>query len=67
MDSGDWDDLRREARRLEGDLDVRLSSYGKLGGLLSLFALFLSLISSPILVELACTDPQRVMLMRELR
>ncbi|ERM97706.1 hypothetical protein AMTRI_Chr09g39040 [Amborella trichopoda] len=27
-----WDDLRKEARRLEGDLDVRLSSYAKLGG-----------------------------------
>ncbi|KAM0934417.1 putative golgi SNAP receptor complex, subunit 1 [Dioscorea sansibarensis] len=31
MNSGDWDELRREARRLEGDLDVRLSSYAKLG------------------------------------
>lgn len=30
--SGDWDELRREARRLEGELDVRLSSYAKLGG-----------------------------------
>ncbi|KAG6505959.1 hypothetical protein ZIOFF_031272 [Zingiber officinale] len=28
----DWDELRREARRIEGDLDVRLSSYAKLGG-----------------------------------
>ncbi|XP_058086166.1 Golgi SNAP receptor complex member 1-2-like [Magnolia sinica] len=28
----DWDELRKEARRLEGDLDVRLSSYAKLGG-----------------------------------
>ncbi|URE24889.1 hypothetical protein MUK42_25570 [Musa troglodytarum] len=27
----DWDELRREARRIEGDLDVRLSSYAKLG------------------------------------
>lgn len=26
-----WDELRREARRLEGDLDVRLSAYAKLG------------------------------------
>ncbi|KAJ0962153.1 hypothetical protein J5N97_029981 [Dioscorea zingiberensis] len=31
MAFSDWDDLRREARRLEGDLDVRLSSYAKLG------------------------------------
>ncbi|KAG6533386.1 Golgi SNAP receptor complex member 1-2-like [Zingiber officinale] len=30
--AGDWDELRREARRIEGDLDVRLSSYAKLGG-----------------------------------
>ncbi|KAJ4746837.1 Golgi SNAP receptor complex member 1 [Rhynchospora pubera] len=28
--TGDWDDLRRVARKLEGDLDVRLSSYAKL-------------------------------------
>ncbi|XP_077246280.1 Golgi SNAP receptor complex member 1-2-like isoform X2 [Tasmannia lanceolata] len=27
----EWDDLRKEAGRLEGDLDVRLSSYAKLG------------------------------------
>ncbi|MQM17317.1 hypothetical protein Taro_050286, partial [Colocasia esculenta] len=31
-DSSQWDELRREARRLEGDLDVRLSAYAKLGG-----------------------------------
>ncbi|XP_039134908.1 pheromone-processing carboxypeptidase KEX1-like [Dioscorea cayenensis subsp. rotundata] len=31
MDFGDWDNLRREAYRLERDLDVRLSSYAKLG------------------------------------
>ncbi|XP_072960525.1 Golgi SNAP receptor complex member 1-2-like [Typha angustifolia] len=30
--AGEWDELRKEARRLEGDLDVRLSSYAKLGG-----------------------------------
>eukprot|EP00252_Welwitschia_mirabilis_P012354 TRINITY_DN2737_c0_g4_i1.p1 TRINITY_DN2737_c0_g4~~TRINITY_DN2737_c0_g4_i1.p1 ORF type:complete len:241 (-),score=50.30 TRINITY_DN2737_c0_g4_i1:75-797(-) len=30
-----WDDLRREARKIEGDLDVKLSSYAKLGGRLS--------------------------------
>ncbi|OAY72280.1 Golgi SNAP receptor complex member 1-2 [Ananas comosus] len=30
--AADWDELRREARRLEGQLDVRLSSYAKLGG-----------------------------------
>ncbi|KAJ4800338.1 Golgi SNAP receptor complex member 1 [Rhynchospora pubera] len=28
--TGNWDDLRRVARKLEGDLDVRLSSYAKL-------------------------------------
>ncbi|KAL6004349.1 hypothetical protein ACLOJK_004900 [Asimina triloba] len=27
----EWDELRKDARRLEGDLDVRLSSYAKLG------------------------------------
>lgn len=31
MDSGDWDDLCLEAHHLGGDLDVRLSSYAKLG------------------------------------
>ncbi|GBG61400.1 hypothetical protein CBR_g20431 [Chara braunii] len=30
-----WEDLRREARKLEGDLDVKLSSYSKLGSMLS--------------------------------
>ncbi|WOK98721.1 Golgi SNAP receptor complex member 1-2-like isoform X2 [Canna indica] len=30
--ASNWDELRREARRIEGDLDVRLSSYAKLGG-----------------------------------
>lgn len=30
-----WEDLRREARKLEGDLDVKLSSYAKLCSLLS--------------------------------
>lgn len=34
MDAG-WEELRREARKLEGDLDVRLSSYAKLGGRLA--------------------------------
>lgn len=28
----EWDELRKEARRLEGELEVRLSSYAKLGG-----------------------------------
>jgi hypothetical protein len=32
--TSDWDDLRRVARKLEGDLDVRLSSFAKLGGML---------------------------------
>ncbi|RWR80819.1 Golgi SNAP receptor complex member 1-2-like protein isoform X1 [Cinnamomum micranthum f. kanehirae] len=27
----EWDELRKEARKIEGDLDVRLSSYAKLG------------------------------------
>ncbi|KAK2978811.1 hypothetical protein RJ640_006773, partial [Escallonia rubra] len=26
-----WEELRKEARKIEGDLDVKLSSYGKLG------------------------------------
>ncbi|KAF3582730.1 hypothetical protein DY000_02036018 [Brassica cretica] len=26
-----WEELRREARKIEGDLDVKLSSYAKLG------------------------------------
>ncbi|XP_078167523.1 Golgi SNAP receptor complex member 1-2-like isoform X2 [Carex rostrata] len=30
--TSNWDDLRRSARKLEGDLDVRLSSYAKLSG-----------------------------------
>lgn len=30
-----WEELRKEARKLEGDLDVKLSSYAKLGGMLS--------------------------------
>jgi hypothetical protein len=34
VDTG-WEDLRREARKLEGDLDVKLSSYAKLGGMLA--------------------------------
>ena len=25
-----WEELRREARKIEGDLDVKLSSYAKL-------------------------------------
>eukprot|EP00245_Coleochaete_scutata_P005283 TRINITY_DN18727_c0_g1_i1.p1 TRINITY_DN18727_c0_g1~~TRINITY_DN18727_c0_g1_i1.p1 ORF type:complete len:236 (+),score=42.43 TRINITY_DN18727_c0_g1_i1:216-923(+) len=33
-EEGKWEDLRREARKLEGDLDVKLSSYAKLGGML---------------------------------
>lgn len=32
----EWDELRKEARRLEGELEVRLSSYAKLGGSISL-------------------------------
>ncbi|QCE02969.1 Golgi SNAP receptor complex member 1-2 isoform X2 [Vigna unguiculata] len=27
-----WEELRKEARKIEGDLDVKLSSYAKLGG-----------------------------------
>jgi len=26
-----WEELRREARKIEGDLDVKLNSYAKLG------------------------------------
>ncbi|MCO5587523.1 hypothetical protein L7F22_041473 [Adiantum nelumboides] len=32
---GRWEDLRREARKLESDLDMKLSSYAKLGGMLA--------------------------------
>ncbi|XP_024523007.1 Golgi SNAP receptor complex member 1-2 isoform X3 [Selaginella moellendorffii] len=37
MEEGDvrWEELRREARKIEGDLDVKLSSYAKLGGMLA--------------------------------
>ncbi|KAJ7568287.1 hypothetical protein O6H91_01G026000 [Diphasiastrum complanatum] len=37
MEEGDtrWEDLRKEARKIEGDLDVKLSSYAKLGGMLA--------------------------------
>lgn len=34
LDTG-WEELRREARKLEGDLDLKLSSYAKLGGMLA--------------------------------
>ncbi|OAE35111.1 hypothetical protein AXG93_763s1450 [Marchantia polymorpha subsp. ruderalis] len=30
-----WEELRKEARKIEGDLDVKLSSYAKLGGMLA--------------------------------
>lgn len=32
---GGWEDLRKEARKIEGDLDVKLSSYAKVGGMLA--------------------------------
>lgn len=37
MEEGDlgWEELRKEARKIEGDLDVKLSSYAKLGGMLA--------------------------------
>ncbi|KAL3680560.1 hypothetical protein R1sor_023516 [Riccia sorocarpa] len=31
-----WEELRKEARKIEGDLDVKLSSYAKLGGMLAI-------------------------------
>ncbi|CAN8318580.1 unnamed protein product [Cochlearia groenlandica] len=31
MQESGWEELRREARKIEGDLDVKLSSYAKLG------------------------------------
>ncbi|CAM6039359.1 unnamed protein product [Sphagnum compactum] len=34
-DGGSWEELRKEARKIEGDLDVKLSSYNKLGGMLA--------------------------------
>lgn len=43
-----WEELRREARKIEGDLDVKLSSYAKLGARFtqggSLFYIFVFLI-----------------------
>lgn len=30
-----WEELRKEARKIEGDLDVKLSSYAKLGARLT--------------------------------
>ncbi|KAE8693966.1 Golgi SNAP receptor complex member 1-2 [Hibiscus syriacus] len=41
-----WEELRKEARKIEGDLDVKLSSYAKLGarfnpGGLLIFLLFI--------------------------
>lgn len=44
-----WEELRKEARKIEGDLDVKLSSYAKLGarftqgGSLSSFIIILPL------------------------
>jgi hypothetical protein len=34
-DGGSWEELRKEARKIEGDLDVKLSSYNKLRGTLA--------------------------------
>jgi Golgi SNAP receptor complex protein 1 len=34
-DGGSWEKLRKEARKIEGDLDVKLSSYNKLRGMLA--------------------------------
>jgi len=30
LQESEWEELRREARKLEGDLDVKLSSYARL-------------------------------------
>lgn len=30
-----WEELRKDARKIEGDLDVKLSSYAKLGARLT--------------------------------
>lgn len=53
-----WEELRREARKIEGDLDVKLSSYAKLGARFtqggSLFLLNFS-VSSFFLFVLRCT------------
>lgn len=35
VSNGGWEDLRKEARKIEGDLDVKLSSYAKVGGMLA--------------------------------
>lgn len=36
-----WEELRREARKIEGDLDVKLSSYAKLGARFTQGGLFI--------------------------
>lgn len=35
-----WEELRKEARKIEGDLDVKLSSYAKLGARFSQGTIF---------------------------
>lgn len=45
-----WEELRREARKIEGDLDVKLSSYAKLGARFTQGGSFLISISFDFIV-----------------
>lgn len=42
-----WEELRKEARKIEGDLDVKLSSYAKLGARVTQGGLLLLSSSNP--------------------
>lgn len=52
-----WEELRKEARKIEGDLDVKLSSYAKLGarvtqgGILHFLLFFFFRILASIIME----------------
>lgn len=45
-----WEELRREARKIEGDLDVKLSSYAKLGARFTQGGSFLISLSFDLIV-----------------
>jgi len=45
-----WEELRKEARKIEGDLDVKLSSYAKLGARFTQGGLSSSSSSSPSII-----------------
>lgn len=44
-----WEELRKEARKIEGDLDVKLSSYAKLGSRFTQGGLFIHDVAYSIL------------------